>query len=208
MSFSTPIRRASGPRPDLHHRPRQRHVLRGDRGAAAAGRRARARLDPAGSGALLAALTGDSQLRWIGPDKGVMHLATGAVVNAVWDLWAKAEGKPVWRLVAEMSPEEIVRLSISAISPTCITPEEALALLRRAEPARPSASPTLEREGLSLLHDLGRLARLSRRQAAAALPGGGRRRLQPRQDEGRPRPRRRHPAADDRARGARARIAS
>ncbi|TIR83092.1 MAG: fuconate dehydratase, partial [Mesorhizobium sp.] len=55
-------------------------------------------------------VTGDSQLRWIGPDKGAMHLAVGAVVNAVWDLWAKEAGKPVWRLVAEMSPEEIVRI--------------------------------------------------------------------------------------------------
>ncbi|NWP47801.1 fuconate dehydratase, partial [Escherichia coli] len=49
-------------------------------------------------------ITGDSQLRWIGPDKGAIHLATGAIVNAVWDLWAKAERKPVWRLVADMSP--------------------------------------------------------------------------------------------------------
>ena len=56
-------------------------------------------------------LTGDSQLRWIGPDKGAMHLATGAVVNAVWDLWAKEAGKPVWRLVADMSPEETRRAS-------------------------------------------------------------------------------------------------
>ncbi len=55
-------------------------------------------------------VTGDSQLRWVGPDKGVMHLATGAVVNAVWDLYAKAEGKPVWQLVSDMQPEEIVRL--------------------------------------------------------------------------------------------------
>jgi L-fuconate dehydratase len=55
-------------------------------------------------------LTGDSQLRWIGPDKGVIHLATGAVVNAVWDLWAKEAGKPIWELVADMSPEELVRV--------------------------------------------------------------------------------------------------
>ena len=54
-------------------------------------------------------VTGDSQLRWIGPDKGAMHLATGAVVNAVWDLWAKSMGKPVWRLVADMTPEELVQ---------------------------------------------------------------------------------------------------
>ena len=53
-------------------------------------------------------VTGDSQLRWIGPDKGVIHLATAAVVNAVWDLYAKAEGKPLWRLLCDMSPEQIV----------------------------------------------------------------------------------------------------
>lgn len=75
-------------------------------------------------------VTSDSQLRWIGPDKGAIHLATGAVVNAVWDLWAKAEGKPVWQLVADMSPEELVRLIDFRYISDCITPEEALALLR------------------------------------------------------------------------------
>src|SRR5207253_11199507 len=53
-------------------------------------------------------ITGDSHLRWLGPEKGVMHLATAAIVNAVWDLWAKVEGKPVWRLLCDMSPEELV----------------------------------------------------------------------------------------------------
>jgi len=75
-------------------------------------------------------VTSDSQLRWIGPDKGAIHLATGAVVNAVWDLWAKAEGKPVWQLVADMSPEELVRLIDFRYITDCITPDEALALLR------------------------------------------------------------------------------
>ena len=74
-------------------------------------------------------VTSDSQLRWIGPDKGAIHLATGAVVNAVWDLWAKAAGKPVWRLVADMAPEELVRLIDFRYITDCITPEEALALL-------------------------------------------------------------------------------
>ncbi|WP_232495752.1 L-fuconate dehydratase [Novosphingobium kaempferiae] len=74
-------------------------------------------------------VTGDSQLRWIGPDKGAMHLATGAVVNAVWDWWAKVEGKPVWQLVGEMSPEEIVRCIDFRYITDCITPEEALDLL-------------------------------------------------------------------------------
>lgn len=75
-------------------------------------------------------VTSDSQLRWIGPDKGAMHLATGAVVNAVWDLWAKSEGKPVWQLVADMSPEELVRCIDFRYITDCVTPTEALALLR------------------------------------------------------------------------------
>ena len=78
-------------------------------------------------------VTSDSQLRWIGPDKGAIHLATGAVVNAAWDLWAKAEGKPVWQLVADMTPEEIVRLVDFRYITDCITPGEALALLRERE---------------------------------------------------------------------------
>ncbi len=81
-------------------------------------------------------VTSDSQLRWIGPDKGAIHLATGAVVNAAWDLWAKAAGKPVWQLVADMSPEEIVRLVDFRYITDCITPDEALALLKRQAPAQ------------------------------------------------------------------------
>jgi L-fuconate dehydratase len=77
-------------------------------------------------------VTGDSQLRWIGPDKGAIHLATGAVVNAVWDLWAKAEAKPLWRLVAEMTPEEIVRAIDFRYITDCIRPEEALDFLTDA----------------------------------------------------------------------------
>src|SRR4051794_5898888 len=55
-------------------------------------------------------VVGDSQLRWIGPEKGVIHLATAAVVNAVWDLFAKTAAKPLWQLIVDMSPEEIVAL--------------------------------------------------------------------------------------------------
>lgn len=84
----------------------------------------------ANMGAFWRNFTSDSQLRWIGPDKGAIHLATGAVVNAVWDLWAKAQGKPVWRLVADMSPEELVRCIDFRYITDCITPEEALALLK------------------------------------------------------------------------------
>ncbi|AYN95338.1 L-fuconate dehydratase [Pseudomonas sp. LTJR-52] len=74
-------------------------------------------------------VTSDSQLRWIGPDKGAIHLATGAVVNAVWDLWAKQARKPVWQLVADMSPEEFVRCVDFRYITDCITPQEAIQLL-------------------------------------------------------------------------------
>jgi len=92
-------------------------------------------------------ITSDSQLRWIGPDKGAIHLATGAVVNAVWDLWAKLEGVPVWKLVSRMSPQEIVRLIDFRYITDCITPAEALALLQALEPGKAERLATLEREG-------------------------------------------------------------
>ncbi len=92
-------------------------------------------------------ITSDSQLRWIGPDKGAIHLATGAVVNAVWDLWAKLEGVPVWKLVSRMSPEEIVKLVDFRYITDCITPEEALALLKAQDAGKAERLATLEREG-------------------------------------------------------------
>jgi L-fuconate dehydratase len=78
-------------------------------------------------------ITGDSQLRWIGPDKGAMHLATGAVVNAVWDLLAKEVKKPVWQLVGEMTPEEIVDIVDFRYLTDVLTRDEALGILRKAE---------------------------------------------------------------------------
>ena len=92
-------------------------------------------------------VTSDSQLRWIGPDKGAIHLATGAVVNAVWDLWAKIAGKPVWRLVADMTPEEVVRCIDFRYITDCITPAEALALLRTREPGKAERIALLEHSG-------------------------------------------------------------
>jgi len=92
-------------------------------------------------------ITSDSQLRWIGPDKGAIHLATGAVVNAVWDLWAKMEGVPVWKLVSRMTPEEIVRLIDFRYITDCITPEQALAMLQAQDAGKAERLATLEREG-------------------------------------------------------------
>jgi L-fuconate dehydratase len=74
--------------------------------------------------------TEDSQLRWLGPEKGVIHLATAAIVNAIWDLWAKSVGKPVWKLLVDMTPEELVRCLDFTYVTDAITPEEAIALLR------------------------------------------------------------------------------
>ena len=92
-------------------------------------------------------VTSDSQLRWIGPDKGAIHLATGAIVNAAWDLWAKWVGKPVWRLVADMSPEELVRCIDLRYLTDCITPEEALELLRERAVGKQQRLEHLERHG-------------------------------------------------------------
>ena len=92
-------------------------------------------------------MTSDSQLRWIGPDKGAIHLATGAVVNAVWDLWAKEVGKPVWELVSEMSPTEIVRLIDFRYLTDALTPDEALEILKLAEAGKVDRLAKLKAEG-------------------------------------------------------------
>lgn len=78
-------------------------------------------------------LVSDSQMRWVGPEKGVVHLAQSAVINAIWDLWAKTQGKPVWRLVADMSPEELVRCIDFRYITDALTPEEAIWLLKQRE---------------------------------------------------------------------------
>ena len=92
-------------------------------------------------------VTSDSQLRWIGPDKGAMHLATGAVVNAVWDLLAKVAGKPVWRLVADMSPQEIVDIVDFRYLTDVITRDEALEILKAAEAGKAERIAQLEASG-------------------------------------------------------------
>ncbi len=92
-------------------------------------------------------VTGDSQLRWIGPDKGAIHLAVGAVVNAVWDLWAKEAGKPVWRLVGDMNAEEILKIVDFRYLTDVLTPEEALGILKKAEAEKQERLEILQREG-------------------------------------------------------------
>jgi L-fuconate dehydratase len=98
-------------------------------------------------GAFWRHVTGDSQLRWVGPEKGVIHLATAAIVNAVWDLYAKAEGKPLWKLLSDMSPEELVRCVDFRYITDALTPEEALELLRKNEPTKAERKREMLRDG-------------------------------------------------------------
>jgi L-fuconate dehydratase len=84
-------------------------------------------------GAFWRTVTGDSQLRWIGPEKGAIHLATAALVNAVWDLYAKAEGKPLWKLLVDMSPERLVSCIDFRYITDALTPAQALEMLRANE---------------------------------------------------------------------------
>ncbi len=98
-------------------------------------------------GAFWRRITGDSQLRWIGPDKGAIHLATAAVVNAVWDLWAKSVGKPVWKLLADLAPEELVRCIDFRYLSDALTPDEALALLRARHSGKAEREAALKRDG-------------------------------------------------------------
>ena len=98
-------------------------------------------------GAYWRALAQESQLRWLGPQKGVTHLALGAVVNAIWDLWAKAEKKPLWKLAADLSPERFVSTIDFQYISDAITPEEAVDLLRRAEPTKRAREREMLRDG-------------------------------------------------------------
>jgi L-fuconate dehydratase len=92
-------------------------------------------------------LVGDSQLRWIGPEKGVIHLATAAVVNAVWDLFAKTEGKPLWKLLVDMTPDELVALVDFRYITDALPPERALERLRALTPRRAEREAELRRDG-------------------------------------------------------------
>jgi L-fuconate dehydratase len=98
-------------------------------------------------GAFWRRMTGDSQLRWIGPEKGAIHLATAALVNAVWDLWARAARKPLWQLVADMTPEELVRCIDFRYITDALTPEQALELLRERAPGRAEREAEMRRDG-------------------------------------------------------------
>jgi len=92
-------------------------------------------------------LSGDSQIRWLGPEKGVVHLALAAVVNALWDLWAKAAGKPLWRLIADMSPEELLSCIDLSYLHDELSPDAALALLRERRAGRDQRIAEMQERG-------------------------------------------------------------
>lgn len=92
-------------------------------------------------------LTNDSQLRWVGPEKGVIHLATAAIVNAVWDLYAKVEQKPLWKLLVDMSPEELVSCIDFRYITDALTPNEALEILRRHAKTKSEREATIREIG-------------------------------------------------------------
>ena len=98
-------------------------------------------------GAVYRELQADSQLRWLGPDKGVIHLALAAVMNAMWDLAARVAGKPLWRLLAEMTPEELVDAADLRYLSDALTREEAIAILEELAPTRQERIDELSERG-------------------------------------------------------------
>src|SRR3990170_7497789 len=92
-------------------------------------------------------LASDSQLRWLGPEKGVIHISMAAIVNAVWDLYAKAERKPVWKLLADMTPAQIVRCIDFRYITDALTPEEAIDLLERQRSTKADRERALLQSG-------------------------------------------------------------
>lgn len=98
-------------------------------------------------GAAWRLLAHDSQLRWLGPEKGVMHMAIGAVINALWDLKAKRAGLPLWQLLGRMSPDQLADLVDYRYLSDALTRDEAVSILRAAEPGRAGRERTLLEQG-------------------------------------------------------------
>jgi L-fuconate dehydratase len=122
-------------------------------------------------------LTSEDQIRWLGPEKGVIHLATAAVVNAVWDLWAKSEGKPLYRLLADLEPEQIVGAIDFRYIDDALSPAEALGILQRARTGRDERLATILESGYPayttsagwLGYDDDKVSRLAREAATAGF---------------------------------------
>lgn len=98
-------------------------------------------------GAFWHSLAGESQLRWLGPEKGVIHLSLAAVINAIWDLYAKAEQKPLWKLLADMTPAQLISCIDFHHITDAITPDEAIAILERNAATKAEREAMLMRDG-------------------------------------------------------------
>lgn len=96
---------------------------------------------------LPAPVVADPQLEWLGPSKGVIHLATAAIANAIWDMFAKARGKPLWKLLVDMTPEEFVSTVSFKYITDAITKEEALALLKKNEAGKKAREEEVIKRG-------------------------------------------------------------
>jgi L-fuconate dehydratase len=93
-------------------------------------------------------LTDDTQFRWLGPEKGVIHLATGALINAVWDLYARAEKKPLWQLLSDLEPAQLLKAVDFRYIDDALTPDEALEILTTARSnGQPERLALLKAEG-------------------------------------------------------------
>ena len=92
-------------------------------------------------------LVNESQLRWIGPEKGAVHIATAGIINALWDLWGKIENKPVWKVLCDLTPEEIVSLVDFTHITDTLTKDEALAILKKLAPTRAQRVKEIEEKG-------------------------------------------------------------
>ena len=92
-------------------------------------------------------ITGDSQVRWLGPEKGVIHLAAGALTNAVWDLYARSEGKPLWKLLTDMTPEQIVSVIPFHYITDALSRQEALEILQRNQATKPAREQEMRASG-------------------------------------------------------------
>lgn len=101
----------------------------------------------ANMGAFWHRLVSDSQFRWLGPEKGIIHLATAALVNAVWDLWAKVEGKPLWKLLADMTPQELVHCLDFTYVTDVLTPEAAVEMLTAVASSKAKREAELQANG-------------------------------------------------------------
>lgn len=92
-------------------------------------------------------LRSDSQLRWLGPDKGVIHMAAGAIMNCIWDMWARSEGKPLWKLLSDMTAEEFVNCIDFRYVTDELTKEEALSIVKKNEESKPERLRHLQNNG-------------------------------------------------------------